>query len=283
MSEVFHSFYKTVEGGEGKRCKYPTRLDVYGCGCFHDCAYCYAKSLLDFRKNWHPNDPHVADKSEVIKTLDTVKKGTILRLGGLTDPFQPCEEDHHMNRWLIQELNRRGIGYLIVTKGANILEKNIDVLNKDLAHIQISYTHSEGWAPPGFEHASPPKDRIRVAELLQEQGFDVALRLSPFMPQYIDMKQILNCKVDKIQVEFLRANAMIKKKMPYYDFTAWNKKQDGYQQLSLSAKRFLIKPLLDMGKQVSVCEDYLPHYIYFRDNVNQNKEDCCNLTLHNID
>lgn len=46
----FKSFYKTVGGGEGSKCYYPTRLDTYGCGCYHNCSYCYAKSLLEFRK-----------------------------------------------------------------------------------------------------------------------------------------------------------------------------------------------------------------------------------------
>ena len=49
----FKSFYKTVGGGEGSKCHYPTRLDTYGCGCQHDCKYCYAKSLLDFRKKYN--------------------------------------------------------------------------------------------------------------------------------------------------------------------------------------------------------------------------------------
>ena len=244
---------------------------------FHSCVYCYARSLLDFRKNWHPNNPSVADKTEVLKALDGIEKGTILRLGGMTDPFQPCEDEYHMNRWLIQELNQRRIGYLIVTKGANILEKNIDVLDKDLAHIQISYTHSNENYPPKFEMASPPADRIRVAEKLQELGFDVALRLSPYIPQYIDMNLITECKVDKVIVEFLRANAMIKKKMYYFDFTAWNQKEASYSQLSLSAKKLLLKPLLNTGKQISICEDCTPHYNWFKENINYNKEDCCNL------
>ena len=48
MSE-FKSFYKVVGGNEGNKCQYNARLDTYGCGCAHDCKYCYAKSLLDFR------------------------------------------------------------------------------------------------------------------------------------------------------------------------------------------------------------------------------------------
>lgn len=50
----YKSFYKRAGGKEGSRCRYPVRLDTYGCGCSHDCGYCYAKSLLDFRGLWHP-------------------------------------------------------------------------------------------------------------------------------------------------------------------------------------------------------------------------------------
>lgn len=40
-SKEFGSFYAEASGGEGDRCNYPTRLDTYGCGCAHDCNYCY--------------------------------------------------------------------------------------------------------------------------------------------------------------------------------------------------------------------------------------------------
>ena len=35
------TFFATVTGGEGDKCHYPTRLDTYGCGCAHDCKYCF--------------------------------------------------------------------------------------------------------------------------------------------------------------------------------------------------------------------------------------------------
>ena len=278
MTEEFHSFLKTDESESGRtQCMYPTRMDMYGCGCYHNCEYCYARSLLDFRGNWHPKSPTVANKEEVLKALNGIEKGTILRLGGMTDPFQPCEDEYHMTRWLIQELNKRGIGYLIVTKGAELLEKNMDVLDKDLAHVQISYTYTEGMVHKGFENASPPKERIRVAEKLQAEGFDVALRLSPYIPQIVNLKEVTDCKVDKVIVDFLRVSTMIKRKMTWYDFTAWNQKEKSYQQLSLSAKKLLLKPIIATGKEVSVCEDYRPHWKYFKENVNANPNDCCNL------
>ena len=55
----FSLFYKDVGGNEGNKCHYTTRLDTYGCGCQHDCSYCYAKSLLDFRGLWNPVKPVV--------------------------------------------------------------------------------------------------------------------------------------------------------------------------------------------------------------------------------
>ena len=49
MPREFKSFLKTVAGNEGGKCKYPPRLDLYGCGCAHNCVYCYAMSRLVFR------------------------------------------------------------------------------------------------------------------------------------------------------------------------------------------------------------------------------------------
>ena len=77
--EEFKSFIKTVGGNEGNKCNYPTRLDTYGCGCSHDCKYCYAKSLLDFRKLWKPDNPTIADiqkiKRKIIKIFLSKKDG----------------------------------------------------------------------------------------------------------------------------------------------------------------------------------------------------------------
>ena len=63
MSKEFKSFFKTVGGNEGNKCHYPTRLDTYGCGCSHDCKYCYAKSLLGKPYVWGAEGPNSFDCS----------------------------------------------------------------------------------------------------------------------------------------------------------------------------------------------------------------------------
>lgn len=131
----FKSIGKTVEGNEGNKCNYPYRLDTYGCGCSHDCSYCYAKSLLDFRGLWNPSNPSVADISQIAKEIKKLPR-KVIRLGGMTDCFQPAEKLHRVTYKTIKLLNRYRIPYLIVTKSAIIGDDEyIEIMDKDLAHI----------------------------------------------------------------------------------------------------------------------------------------------------
>ena len=69
----FKSIGKMVEGNEGDKCNYRMRLDTYGCGCQHDCSYCYAKSLLDFRGLWDAKQPAVGNISQISKEIRKLK------------------------------------------------------------------------------------------------------------------------------------------------------------------------------------------------------------------
>jgi len=270
MAKEFKSFYKTVEGNEGSKCNYPTRLDTYGCGCQHDCAYCYAKSLLDFRNLWDEKEPSVADPVKVCRKVGKIQPGTTVRLGGMTDCFQPCESEYRVTRETIKALNERGVHYLIVTKSDLILEY-LDILDKNLAHIQISIT----FAP--CEKAVKVDRRIKAVETLQDNGFDVAVRLSPYIPQFVDYDKLNSIRCDKIQVEFLRVNHWIEKWLPL-DYTEYTVKHAGYKHLPLDRKCVYLSRITGFD-QISVCEDVDEHYEYWKEAVNYNKDDCCNLRM----
>lgn len=106
----FKSFFKKVEGNEGDRCHYPTRLDTYGCGCGNNCQYCYAKSLLSFRKLWNPVEPSVADIKRIKRVIDKkIEPGEVIRLGGMTDCFQNCEDTYHITKETIKLLNEKRV------------------------------------------------------------------------------------------------------------------------------------------------------------------------------
>ena len=268
----FKSFYKEVTGNEGNKCNYNIRLDTMGCGCQHDCSYCYAKSLLDFRKLWDAIEPSVADIRKIERKISRLPKGSIVRLGGMTDCFQPLEEQMQVTKETIKLLNQYGVGYLIVTK-SDLICKYIDILNKDLAHIQISTT----WIP--CEKAVSTKRRIKAIETLYEAGFDVAVRLSPYVPQFVDYDRLNSIKCNKIIVEFLRVNHWIKKWLPL-DYSDYTVKQSGYQHLPLDKKIEYLAKVTGFD-EVSVCEDVTEHYEYWKEAVNHNKDDCCNLRGEN--
>ena len=277
----FKSVGKTVGGNEGDKCNYPTRLDTYGCGCQHDCKYCYAKSLLNFRGLWDAQNPAVVELSALSKEIKKLPRDKVVRLGGMTDCFQPAERLHRNTYKAIRLLNQRRISYLIVTKSALIAEQEyLDILDKDLAHIQITVTSTDDKKAAEYEKASPPSERIKAIQKLQAAGFDVQLRLSPFIPQYIDFDILNNLGIDKICIEFLRVNGWIKKWFDL-DYSEYVVKQNGYNHLPLKKKLELISKITGF-KEMTVCEDESRAYDYWKNNFNHNPEDCCNLRRNNV-
>ena len=271
----YGAFFGSAGGGEGQRCKYPDRLDTYGCGCAHNCTYCYARSLLDFRGLWHPDNPSVASTADISKALKKVRPGSILRLGGMTDCFQPLEEVYGATRQAIQMMQARGVGYLIVTKSDLVADKAyVRVMDPELAHIQISVTSTDD--TPNFlgERAAPPSRRMEAAKKLQDMGYDVSLRVSPYIPQLVNVGVLKKTSVRKCLVEFLRVNPLINKALKI-DARAYTVKSGGYRHIPLETKRYMLEAF--DGFELTVCEDVPEHYEYWRMHVNANADDCCNL------
>ena len=274
---TFKSFFKTVDSRKYNTwCRWNNRLDTYGCGCQHDCKYCYAKSLLNFRGLWKPEAPSIADITEIEKKVKKLPVGTVVRLGGMTDCFQPLELTERVTYETIKILNKYGIEYLIVTKSHIVADPEyMAILDKNLAHIQITITSTDDTLSAEYEKASPPSKRIEAIEKLQANGYDVSVRLSPFIPEYVDINMINSIKCDKILVEFLKVNGWIKKWFDI-DYSPYTLKYGGYYHLPLNVKIELVN-LITGFKELTVGEYVREHYEYFRDNVNHNPEDCCNL------
>lgn len=274
-------FLKTVEGNEGSKCYYPTRLDTYGCGCGHDCSYCYAKDMIiNFSgpENWDPVHPKIADTWRIenrIKRGD-LKKGDIVRLGGLTDCFQPVEKKYRTTLETIKILNKYGIGYLIVTKSHIVADDEyLEVMNPDLAHIQITTTTFDQKIASRYEKASPPLKRVEAIEKLQRHGFDTFFRLSPYVDGWVDFEKLNSIECDKILVEFLRVNTTIARRF-HVNMDDFPVKEAGYCHMSLEHKLSVLSKITGF-KEITVCDDCTEHYDYFRDHFNANPKDCCNL------
>lgn len=279
----FSLFYKEVEGNEGNKCNYTTRLDTYGCGCQHDCKYCYAKSLLSFRGLWNAEKPVVGNMKQINNAIKKIRRNKIkiVRLGGMTDCFQPIELKYRTTYQTIKLLNKYKIEYLIVTKSHLVAnDEYLKIYDKDLAHFQITTTclNDELYKKLDYEKASLPSLRIEAIKKLQNNNFDVAIRLSPLIEEFIDFDKLNNLGIQKAEVEFLRINHWIRKWFNI-DFKKFTIKQNGYEHLPLEEKiRIINKIKIPI---ISVCEDENKAYEYWKNNFNPNKEDCCNLRRNN--
>lgn len=109
---------------------------------------------------------------------------------------------------------------------------------------------------------------------LQEEGFDVTLRLSPLIEEYLDFDYLNRLPVNKVLVEFLRVNGWIKKWFPDLDYQKYILRQSGYWHLPLEEK---IRILEKIHLPLTVCEDVTEHYKYWKQHINPNPLDCCNL------
>ena len=265
-----------------------TKTDVPVCdyavnpyvGCTHGCKYCYAKSLLEFRGLWHPDNPSVANIDKVEKKIKKLKPGTVLRLGGMTDCFQPAENVHRVTMKTIDLLNKYRIGYLIITKSPMVAKSEyLDRMDRDLAHVQftLTFTDDELYRKIGIENAPPPSARIKAIETLESAGVDTAIRLSPYIPQFIDNEVLNNIKCDKVLVEFLRMNHWMEKWFGgKLDFSDYTRKFHGYNHLPFEKKMELVKQL-GKAHTVTVC-DWEPEYLdFWKKEYNPNPKDCCNL------
>lgn len=221
----------------------------------------------------------MADINKIARQIDKIEPGTVIRLGGMTDCFQAFENAYRVTYKTIQLLNERRIHYLIVTKSDMVAsDKYLEILDKELAHIQISITSTDDKTAFQYEKAPSTSRRIAAIEKLYKLGYDVSLRLSPFIFEFIDFDVLNNINCDKVLVEFLRVNTFIKRWFKEIDFSKYTLKQSNYLHLPLETKIEQLQSIIGF-KELTVCEDVTEHYEYWKNNVNPNKEDCCNLTF----
>lgn len=199
-------------------------------------------------------------------------------MGGMTDCFQPMELKHRVTYQAIQECNRRNIGYLIVTKSPIVARGEYrQLFDAKLAHIQVTVTTLDDKRAASYERAGSPSERITAIQQLQEAGFDVAVRLSPVIEEFMDFERLNSLGIHKGIVEFLRINTWIMRWFQDIDYSRYTQRQGGYRHLPLEEKIRILKQI--RLPEISVCEDVTEHYQFWKTHVNPNKEDCCNLRL----
>ena len=109
-------------------------------------------------------NPRVADIKKIEKQIQKIEPGTVVRLGGMTDCFQVFENAYKITYETIKLLIKRKIHYLIVTKSDLVAnDRYLEILDKELAHIQISITSTDDKV--AFEYEKAPSTSRRIAAI----------------------------------------------------------------------------------------------------------------------
>lgn len=169
-------------------------------GCAHGCVYCYARPAhaymnlspgLDFETKifWKPNAAAVLEQ-ELRKPGYVCKR---IHIGGNTDPYQPVEKDLHVTRQVLEVLLRFRHPVTIITKGAALMMRDLDLLSRfaerRLISVAVSVTSLDDELKRKLEpRTSSAKMRLRLIRELSNRGIPAIVMAAPMIPVVNDME-----------------------------------------------------------------------------------------------
>jgi DNA repair photolyase len=162
-------------------------------GCFHACAYCYARpthEYLSFGAGTDFERKIVVKKRapELLRAAFDQPKwtGDLVVFSGVTDCYQPLEVSYRLTRACLEVCAEYRNPASIVTK-APLVERDIDVL-QDLsraARVSVSVSvpfWDEARARAIEPFVTTPVRRVRTIERLARAGIRVGVLVAPIIP-----------------------------------------------------------------------------------------------------
>jgi DNA repair photolyase len=162
-------------------------------GCFHGCAYCYARPTHEYL-SWGAGtdfDRKIVVKLEAAALLRAAFKkktwrGETVVFSGVTDCYQPLEASYRLTRGCLEVCVAHANPVGIITKSA-LVERDVDVLAElarvASAHVTVSIPF---WDPERARAIEPyvptPARRLRIIETLAKAGLSVGVNVAPIIP-----------------------------------------------------------------------------------------------------
>lgn len=162
-------------------------------GCFHACAYCYARPGHEYLSFGAGTD---FDRKIVVK----VNAPALLRqafrkkswrhdlvvFSGVTDCYQPLEASYRLTRGCLEVCAEEKNPVAVITK-APLIERDIDVLQSIGAAASVHVTVSVPlWDPERARAVEPyvatPLRRMRIVRAMADAGIPVSVNVAPIIP-----------------------------------------------------------------------------------------------------
>ena len=196
-------------------------------GCFHACAYCYARPTheylglgagtdFDRRITVKPDAPRLLREAFERKSW----QGELIMFSGVTDCYQPLEASYRLTRGCLDVCAEYRNPVSIITK-APLVERDLDLLCELNRVARVSVTLSIPLWDRAHAHAlepfvATPQRRMETVARLVEAGLDVGVNLAPLIPGLgdEDIAQILEAAAavgcTRASIIFLRLPGSVK-------------------------------------------------------------------------
>lgn len=169
-------------------CGLPVRVDTYR-SCSFGCEYCFANSrkIMEFDKRLRIGSLMGMER-EYARAMNgggslldvLIRRGVTWHCGGMSDPFQPCEDEYHITQGLCDFTRERGVTVLFSTKTDDLRGCECH-LDPRIHSFQMSVSNVDDRTD--IEPNVPPiESRKRMFDRLKERGFKVGIRIQPFIP-----------------------------------------------------------------------------------------------------
>jgi DNA repair photolyase len=162
-------------------------------GCFHACAYCYARPSHEYLSFGAGTD---FDRKilvklrapELLRAAFAKKswKKELVVFSGVTDCYQPLEASYRLTRGCLEVCAATGNPAAVITK-APLIERDLDVLQAlaraASAHVTVSIPFWDAERARAIEpYVATPQRRMRVVERLARAGIPVGVNVAPVIP-----------------------------------------------------------------------------------------------------
>ena len=162
-------------------------------GCFHGCAYCYARPTHPYLGFGAGTDfeRQIVVKVNVVERLRAAfqKKSwrrELVAFSGNTDCYQPIEAHYELTRGCLEVCAAYSNPVSIITKG-KLVRRDVDVLQElqrsagCRVAVSIPFVnddHARAIEP----FASPPSKRFETLRVLSDAGIDTSVAVAPVIP-----------------------------------------------------------------------------------------------------
>jgi DNA repair photolyase len=178
-------------------------------GCFHACAYCYARPSHEFLSFGAGTDferrilikPRAPELLRAALAKKSWKRQMVV-FSGVTDCYQPLEASYQLTRRCLEACAEAATPAAVITK-APLVERDIDVLLRlaEVAesHVTISIPFWDPVTARAIEpYVATPERRLRTVERLAAAGISVGVNVAPIIPGLNDqdMPRILTAARD---------------------------------------------------------------------------------------